>query len=119
MARILPARALDGIRNWSARIANGVNECTSDRIVNTFGLPHAVRCGRQHKGWIPGRARDDNDFGYALKKPFNLSAQDSSVGECLAPPFFSDSSSSFSSLRWCSVSFTGVSTAMWQYRSPG
>ena len=37
--------------------------------------------------------------GQALKKPFSLSAQPSSPGECLAPPFLSDSSSSLSSLR--------------------
>ena len=43
----------------------------------------------------------------------------SPLGEWRAPPFLSESSSSRSSLRWCSVSLTGVSTAMWQYRSPG
>ena len=55
----------------------------------------------------------------APKKLFSLSVQPSSLGECLAPPVLIDSSSSLSSLRWCSVSLTGVSTVMWQYRSPG
>ena len=55
----------------------------------------------------------------ALKKFLSLSVQPSSVGVCLAPPFLSESSNSLSSFLWCSVSLTGVSTAMWQYRSPG
>ena len=54
-----------------------------------------------------------------LKNSFALSNQPLSVGLCFSPPFLSDSSSSFSTLRWCSVSFTGVSTRTWQYRSPG
>ena len=54
-----------------------------------------------------------------LKKLLRRSVQLSPLGECLAPPFLSESSSSRSSLRWYSVSFTGVSTTMWQYRSPG
>ena len=54
-----------------------------------------------------------------LKNSFALSIQPLSVGLCFSPPFLSDSSSSFSTLRWCSVSFTGVSTRTWQYRSPG
>ena len=53
------------------------------------------------------------------KKPLSLSVQLSSPGWCLAPPLRSDSSNSLSSFFWCSVSFTGVSTVMWQYRSPG
>ena len=47
-----------------------------------------------------------------LKKFFSLSVQLSSLGECLAPPFLSDSSKSLSNFRWCSVSLTGVSTVM-------
>ena len=54
-----------------------------------------------------------------LKKFFSRSVQLSPLGEWREPPFLSDSSSSRSSLRWCSVSLTGVSTTMWQYRSPG
>lgn len=54
-----------------------------------------------------------------LKNSLALSNQPLSVGLCLSPPFLSDSSSSLSSLRWCSVSLTGVSTRTWQYRSPG
>ena len=45
--------------------------------------------------------------------------QVSPLGECLPPPFFSDSSNSRNSLRWCSLSLTGVSITMWQYKSPG
>ena len=55
----------------------------------------------------------------ALKKFFSLSVQPSSVGVCLAPPFLTESSKSLSSLRWCSVSLTGVSIETWQYKSPG
>ena len=58
-------------------------------------------------------------LAYTLKKFFSLSVQLSSLGECLAPPFLSDSSNSFNSFFWCSVSLTGVSTVTWQYRSPG
>ena len=54
-----------------------------------------------------------------LKKLLRRLVQLSPLGRCLLPPFFRDSSSSRSSLRWCSVSLTGVSTVMWQYRSPG
>ena len=57
--------------------------------------------------------------GAQLKNSFALSNQPLSVGLCFSPPFLSDSSSSFMSLRWCSVSLTGVSTRTWQYRSPG
>lgn len=56
---------------------------------------------------------------HQLKNSLALSNQPLSVGLCLSPPFLSDSSSSFMSLRWCSVSLTGVSTRTWQYRSPG
>ena len=71
-----------------------------------------------HTGWGMAfvRVRLGRD---QLKKLFRRSVQLSVLGECLAPPFFSDSSSSLNSLRWCSVSLTGVSTTMWQYRSPG
>lgn len=55
----------------------------------------------------------------APKKLLSLSVQLSVLGECLPPPLRSDSSNSFSSLRWCSVSLTGVSMLMWQYKSPG
>ena len=54
-----------------------------------------------------------------LKNDFAFSNQPLSFGLCLWPPFLNDSSSSLSSLRWCSVSLIGVSTATWQYRSPG
>ena len=54
-----------------------------------------------------------------LKMFFTRSVQLLEFGECFSPPFLKDSSSSLSSLRWCSVSLTGVSTTMWQYRSPG
>ena len=54
-----------------------------------------------------------------LNRSFTRSAQLFSLGEWRSPPLRNDSSSSFSSLRWCSVSFTGVSTAMCAYRSPG
>ena len=54
-----------------------------------------------------------------LKKLLSLSVQLLPLGEWREPPFLSESSSSRSSLRWCSVSLTGVSTTMWQYRSPG
>jgi hypothetical protein len=47
------------------------------------------------------------------KNSVNLSNQPLSFGLCLWPPFLNDSSSSFSSLRWCSVSLTGVSTSTW------
>ena len=47
-----------------------------------------------------------------LKNSFALSNQPLSVGLCFCPPFLSDSSSSFMSLRWCSLSLTGVSTRM-------
>ena len=57
--------------------------------------------------------------GHQLKKLFKRSVQLSPEGECLFPPFFSDSSSSRSKRRWCSLSLTGVSTTMWQYNSPG
>lgn len=50
----------------------------------------------------------------ALKKFLSLSVQPSSVGVCLAPPFLTESSKSLSSLRWCSVSLTGVSMDTWQ-----
>ena len=56
---------------------------------------------------------------YQVNRFFRRSAHDWLLGVCLAPPFFSDSSNSLSSLRWCSVSLTGVSTTMCTYRSPG
>jgi hypothetical protein len=62
---------------------------------------------RNMSGFLLGRLG-----AQALKKLFNLSAQPSPLGECLPPPFLSESSSSRNSLRWCSVSFTGVSTVM-------
>jgi len=54
-----------------------------------------------------------------LNRSFTRSVQLLEFGECLSPPLRSDSSSSLSSLRWCSVSLMGVSMVMWQYRSPG
>src|SRR5450830_855162 len=59
------------------------------------------------------------ECGGQLRKFFSRSVQLSPLGEGLPPPFFSDSSSSRSRLRWYSVSLTGVSTAMWEYMSPG
>ena len=54
-----------------------------------------------------------------LNRSLTRSAQLLLVGEWRSPDLRNDSSSSFSSLRWCSVSLTGVSTLTWQYRSPG
>lgn len=54
-----------------------------------------------------------------LNRSLTRSVQLLALGECFSPPFFSDSSNSLSSLRWCSVSLTGVSTETWAYRSPG
>ena len=49
-----------------------------------------------------------------LNRSLTRSVQLLALGEWRSPPFFSDSSSSLSSFFWCSVSLTGVSTAMWQ-----
>ena len=57
--------------------------------------------------------------GCYLNRSLTRSVQLLAFGECLSPPLRKDSSSSFSSLRWCSVSLIGVSTCTWQYRSPG
>src|SRR6218665_677810 len=62
-----------------------------------------------------GRARGPDQ----LNRVFSRSVQLSPLGEWRARPFFRESSNSRSSLRWFSVSLTGVATAMWQYRSPG
>jgi len=77
-------------------------------------------CG---KGSIDQRVSDQPlDIGPSapyLKRSFTRSVQVLVLGECRSPDFLKESSSSFSSLRWCSVIFTGVSTDTWQYRSPG
>jgi DNA repair photolyase len=45
---------------------------------------------------------------WLLEEVLHRSVQLLALGECLSPPLRSDSSSSLSSLRWCSVSLTGV-----------
>ncbi len=78
----------------------------------------------------PGRPRHGQGLclrclGFRLRDPRHLnrfltrSVQLMALGECRSPPLRRLSSSSLSSLRWCSVSLIGVSTATWQYRSPG
>lgn len=89
-----------------AGAAYGKAPTTKKRPAGRFGF-----AAGDPGGWHPGGAQ--------LKNSFALSNQPLSVGLCLSPPFLSDSSSSFISLRWCSVSLTGVSTRTWQYRSPG
>ena len=54
-----------------------------------------------------------------LKSPFTRFVNDIAFGECRSPDFLNDSSNSFNSLRWRSVSLVGASTLTWQYRSPG
>ena len=49
-----------------------------------------------------------------LNRSLTRSVQLFELGECLSPPLRRDSSSSLSSLRWCSVSLMGVSSVMWQ-----
>src|SRR4051812_44179536 len=104
------------VLNFEAALPQGLGVCGAGGTTT-----RQKRQGREVPPLL--HALEANAYGvadaYALKKFFNLSAQPSSLGECLEPPFFSDSSSSLSSLRWCSVNLTGVSTLMWQYRSPG
>jgi hypothetical protein len=64
-------------------------------------------------------APDGGGLGGYLNRSLTRSVQVLELGECLSPPLRSDSSSSLSSLRWCSVSLIGVSSVIWQYRSPG
>ena len=94
--------------------ASGFQPCRDRPGVSAFRSAIAAIVGALGRGAC-GRRRKPQ----ALNRSLTRSLQLLLVGECRSPALRNDSSSSFSSLRWCSVSLIGVSTLTWQYRSPG
>ena len=83
-------------------------------LSNTYRFSKKKRIGLIQRAFYLTKLIDDSPHGrhqlfiklvvmekrnQALKNFFSLSVQPSSLGECFAPPFLSDSSNSLSSLR--------------------
>ncbi len=120
----LPGHRMDPVSRVSAASGGNLKEAGSAVAQGEVGRRRDSGSA-DGDGFQPGFGRTGRRplgggliFTY-LNRSLTRSVQLFELGECLSPPLRNDSSSSLNSLRWCSVSLIGVSSVMWQYRSPG